>query len=114
MTYLMYAVNPEAMRNRPILEGSNLLAAEEGTLEKLQGKSRRPNESMTNSREPSTVASMTQQENGNEAVAAEEQDTWEGVYVANPWVPVVKCVLEFARQRLWMPEVRRECCINCI
>lgn len=114
MTFLMYAINPEAMRNRPILEGSNLLAAEEGALEKLQGKSGRPNDGMTNSGEPSTIAGMTQRENGTEALAAAEQDTWEGVYVANPWVPVVKTVLEFARHRLWMPEVRRERRLDCI
>ena len=103
MTYLMYAVNPEAMRNRPILDGSNLLAAEEGALEKVRDTIHRPTNGLTSSTAPSTVSDITR----GQALSETGQDESEGVYVASPWVPVVKCVLEFAKQRLWMPEVRR-------
>ena len=107
MTYLMYAVNPEAMRNRPILDGSNLLAAEEGALEKVRDTIHRPTNGLTSSTAPSTVSDITRGDSGGQALSEAGQDEWEGVYVASPWVPVVKCVLEFAKQRLWMPEVRR-------
>lgn len=107
----MYAVNPEAMNTRPILEGSNLLAPERNVSEELQllkVRSRRQNNGSGTSALLSSVSGTSRSEDSGEALSMTRQDEWEGLFVASPWVPVVKCVLEFAKQGLWMPEVRRE------
>lgn len=97
----MYAVNPEAMCVRPILEASKLLA-EEGVCEKLRGRLYSPH---NKSRLPALGASPRGEFVGADSVP--DRDARREIYAANILVPVVKQVLEFARQRLWMPEVCR-------
>ena len=94
----MYAINPAAMGSGLIAEGADALAIEEGTHDKEQGQrgssfpEKKADVPVTDERGVSLPAEVAINE-GREA------------YGADPWVPVVKSVLEFAKKNLWMPEV---------
>ena len=106
MTFLMYAVNPEAMLTRPIIDAANLLTAEQGLSEELLGKRHSIPLCLTQSAPFSTELDANGGEGPRAARSVVEGDPTQE-YNANPWVPVVKSVLGFAKKNLWMPEVGR-------
>lgn len=103
MTYLMYAINPKAMCVRPVLDASNLLSVEDGVSDNWRGQRLLP--PCTKSRSTEADASPRRDSGASDSVTGHHAGL--AIHAANPWVPVVKRVLEFARQCLWMPEVRR-------
>lgn len=105
MTYVMYAINPEAMNIRLSIDGSNLLAIREGLPLELGYQSSTSPNRPTQTGSPLTVSRTS---GGDEILCAAhsvDQNVGHDTYAPNPWVPVVKRVLEYARQCLWMPEV---------
>lgn len=108
MTYLMYAINPEAMSICPSLEASNLHIIEEGVPRKLQCQSCTLSHRRTHTFSPSIASRRS---GGGESTSASHsvdgQNNGLDTYAASHWVPVVKRVLEYARGCLWMPEVHR-------
>lgn len=108
MTYLMYAINPEAMGICPGPEVSNLHAIEEGVPRKLQCQSRTLSHRRMHTFSPSITPSTC---GGGESTYAarlgDDQNNGLETCAANHWIPVVKRVLEYARECLWMPEVSR-------
>lgn len=100
MSYLMYAINPEKIGIRYSLEASSLQAIEEGAQTLLRG----PTQNVM----PFISSSGF---GGSEYSDAEcytvEQGFGPESFATSPLVPIVKHVLEYARQRLSLPEVRR-------
>ena len=107
MTFLMYAVNPEAMLTRPIIDAANLLTAEQGLSEELSDKRHSMPLPLTQSAPLSTELDANGGEDPLAARSVLDDDRTQEEYNANPWVPVVKSVLGFAKKNLWMPEVGR-------
>ena len=107
MTFLMYAVNPEAMLTRPIIDAANLLTAEQGLSEELSDKRYSMPLPLTQNAPLSTELDANGGEDPLAARSVLDDDRTQEEYNANPWVPVVKSVLGFAKKNLWMPEVGR-------
>lgn len=108
MTYLMYSVNPDAMRIRPSLEASSLLAIEkEEDPKKLQCQTCTRSRRSAHTVSPSTTSTALKGERFADAVhSVVQRDLCLETFPASPWVPIVRRVLEYARQRLCLPEVR--------
>lgn len=103
MTYLMYAINPDAMRSGLVVgEPDPLLDEEEGKCQEKHGQISSASSGTSNPSNENRVADSS----GNSR-PANNTDMNEGreAYGIDPLVPVVKSVLEYAKENLWMPEV---------
>lgn len=115
MTFLMHAVNPESGAGRAQRETTGTATQRRPTSTaatrervRLQSADLAPSSphpaarglaAQGNNRDDPAQDGGTASSTGAPSVAMS------AAHLVDPWVPVVKSVLEFAKKRLWMPEV---------